>query len=741
MYNINNENKTLYPPSIGSKINIFNMNGFPLLEGTVIAIISPKSVVVQIKNEPKYIDTSLVLYPEYNFGHGYLVLKSNYNWAYISESTKCITQSLHPIPLTPLNPDNQPLIHSTIKPSSQQILTEAIVKPLTQSSTQPIVKQTSTEAIVKPLTQSSIQQSTQPIVQSSIQPIVQQQSTQPIVQQQSPQSIVQSSTKPIVQQQSPQPIVQQSPQPIVQQQSPQPIVQPLSAKPIVQQQSPQPIVQSSTKPVVQQQSQQPIVQQSTQPIVQSSTKPIFEQQSTQPIVEQLPQPLKTKTQAIIDTSITPNIDQIMATSNNPNINCKPTLTSTSINPNETGGTDYITLEKAKTNQYKYNLTLFNSELFIEDQINDQLIKLQKGRIEYLNTNNFSLQKIVITYTDCEIEENKDTCINYLVPLTPENRVTLKQKLTPNVERANKPLRLGKDEIVVNNSDLTVNQLISYQEQEIAEGTKVMQWIEKTLVYYKINNVSYYVFADLVMASFRGYIYIARGGIKITDNVTKKLVPDITQLTYQIGKPISELALVTKLVETPTYGDMANTKIEVQKILGLENYICLQPQPRFQLFILKKLIMAWYADEELTVSITKIKVIINQYRCRRDQSDNLQLGVLPSILIYLRYGPNNLDVALNRLNFYLTDYKATGWAGNNPDYFIRVDDLIYYSNGSIDAKRYIDRLPNEFKPNIYDPYVPNPKGKLLYGKTNISYYPGPYEKIDKLHYSSTFQLTN
>jgi hypothetical protein len=736
MYNINNENKTLYPPSIGSKINIFNMNGFPLLEGTVIAIISPKSVVVQIKNEPKYIDTSLVLYPEYNFGHGYLVLKSNYNWAYISESTKCITQSLHPIPLTPLNPDNQPLIHSTIKPSSQQILTEAIVKPLTQSSIQQ-----STQPIVQ-------QQSPQPIVQSLIQPIVQQQSPQPIVQQQSAKPIVQQSTQPIVQQQSSQPIVQssiqpivqQSPQPIVQQQSPQPIVQsssqPIvqqSSQPNVQQQSSQPIVQSSTKPIVQ--------QQSSQPIVQSSTKPIVEQQSTQPIVQQLPQPLKTKTQAIIDTSITPNIDQIMATSNNPNINCKPTLTSTSINPNETGGTDYITLEKAKTNQYKYNLTLFNSELFIEDQINDQLIKLQKGRIEYLNTNNFSLQKIVITYTDCEIEENKDTCINYLVPLTPENRVTLKQKLTPNVERANKPLRLGKDEIVVNNSDLTVNQLISYQEQEIAEGTKVMQWIEKTLVYYKINNVSYYVFADLVMASFRGYIYIARGGIKITDNVTKKLVPDITQLTYQIGKPISELALVTKLVETPTYGDMANTKIEVQKILGLENYICLQPQPRFQLFILKKLIMAWYADEELTVSITKIKVIINQYRCRRDQSDNLQLGVLPSILIYLRYGPNNLDVALNRLNFYLTDYKATGWAGNNPDYFIRVDDLIYYSNGSIDAKRYIDRLPNEFKPNIYDPYVPNPKGKLLYGKTNISYYPGPYEKIDKLHYSSTFQLTN
>ena len=47
--------------------------------------------------------------------------------------------------------------------------------------------------------------------------------------------------------------------------------------------------------------------------------------------------------------------------------------------------------------------------------------------------------------------------------------------------------------------------------------------------------------------------------------------------------------------------------------------------------------------------------------------------------------------LSHLSYYFFPYKNVGWKGSSPSYFNKVDDLIYYTNGSIDLKKYIKHL--------------------------------------------------
>jgi hypothetical protein len=80
-----------------------------------------------------------------------------------------------------------------------------------------------------------------------------------------------------------------------------------------------------------------------------------------------------------------------------------------------------------------------------------------------------------------------------------------------------------------------------------------------------------------------------------------------------------------------------------------------------------------------------------YRARGLKDFNQNIGVQPVILIIPRYGRDSALKVLSYLSYYFFPYKKVGWETSSPSYFNKVDDLMYYTNGSIDLKKYIKFL--------------------------------------------------
>lgn len=249
-----------------------------------------------------------------------------------------------------------------------------------------------------------------------------------------------------------------------------------------------------------------------------------------------------------------------------------------------------------------------------------------------------------------------------------------------------------------------------------------------------------MFVDLVMQQYKGHIFFAKAGVPI-DNLVKKSIIKLKTLEKYYDKPIDAFELIKYICADSNSLIKVNkaTEKEANKLLALEYFICLQPQPKYMLYILKRLVVAWYADIQLIKNIVKVRLLINQYRARRDQIDNEFLGVLPSILIYIRYGVTNFSEVLSKINYYFTNQIHTGWQGNEPDYFTKYNDLIYYTNGSPDIKKSFEHLPDIEKVNIYKPYTINPTAFLKYGEDVVSPFAQPYGQYDKLKYRSVFNL--
>lgn len=419
------------------------------------------------------------------------------------------------------------------------------------------------------------------------------------------------------------------------------------------------------------------------------------------------------------------------------------------------------LEMLDKNRNRYALVFKNLDLYSDYELDNKLRKLGDKRISDLLKIN---KELIGMITDCSLvvdplkESPGRSCRRFVTPLYKEaDRIRLLRKLEPRMKKP-KHISRARHEIVVNNLHVIEDELITKEEYEIAEGSKIMSWIENNLVYYGGYNTQYYnqmMFADLVTYQNKGHIYITRGGIREPSLVKPELI-NLKYLTNQYNKPINVSQLIIHIqtsdnlvIDNRIPGQTKNNmkenadviKVEAEKIMALEYFICLQPEPRFMLYILKRLIIAWYADLDLIDSITKIRLLINQYRARRDKKDNLKWGVLPSILIYLRYGSTMFNKALSKINYYFTNYIHMGWIGNEPDYFTKYNDLIYYSNGSPDAKRFFEHLPISKKMEIYKPYTINPTAFLKYGEDIVTPYPETYNKLYKLKYRSKFDLQN
>ena len=247
------------------------------------------------------------------------------------------------------------------------------------------------------------------------------------------------------------------------------------------------------------------------------------------------------------------------------------------------------------------------------------------------------------------------------------------------------------EVIVNKT-VAIDNLITKKADMSNEGDKIINWITKSL--------KDELFVDLVLTIYNGYIYLSRKGLYTGDVITRDLVPTLHYFTWQIGKPIDYQTLKYVVFQTEYQKELVvnqNQKYEAETILAQENIIVIQPKPEYQLWCLKRLLMIWYGDSEIEKDIRKIKILINQFRCNPEEKYNQENGILPSIVIYPKYGRKTLMKVLSKIRYYFTMYvdddTATPvnifWPNSQPTYFLRDNELIYHTNGSTDLKLYLE----------------------------------------------------
>jgi hypothetical protein len=95
-------------------------------------------------------------------------------------------------------------------------------------------------------------------------------------------------------------------------------------------------------------------------------------------------------------------------------------------------------------------------------------------------------------------------------------------------------------------------------------------------------------------------------------------------------------------------------------------------------------------------------------------------VLPSIVIYPKYGAESARLVLSKLSFYFSLYRNIGWACSDPSYFVKMDALIYYTNGAVDLKMYYrNTLENYDSDDVKGDTFTNDYSKLANAKDLLS----------------------
>lgn len=331
---------------------------------------------------------------------------------------------------------------------------------------------------------------------------------------------------------------------------------------------------------------------------------------------------------------------------------------------------YLSERKLKT-IYNY-LKLTNKETK-NDCVND---------IDYTETSLLDKSgKIDVTnmFKDNQINSQLFSKTEKFTPTSKEIQNLLQAKLKTFQDIKNTDIKL-----VVNKS-VALENLIDTKEDEINEGTKIINWISQNMINTKTETVE--IFNDLKMAIFNGYVHIARKGINTNDIITRELVGNLKYFSWQFNIPIDYDSLKFVLFNNEKVSTDIEQQKEADKILSQEYLICLQPEPIYQLWCVKRLIMCWYGDEELQYNIRKIKVLINHWRSRNDQEYNRKNGILPSIVIYPRYGKKSARLVLQKISDYFLLYQNIGWKCSAPHYISKINNLMGYTNGSIDLKMY------------------------------------------------------
>lgn len=264
---------------------------------------------------------------------------------------------------------------------------------------------------------------------------------------------------------------------------------------------------------------------------------------------------------------------------------------------------------------------------------------------------------------------------------------LRNKLKEYLEKYDKP----KDEdikILVNKS-VAVDQLIKTKDDAENESNKIIKFIDDNFGQEYIGLEKHYQ---------NGIIYLSRKGIDIEDEITPDLVPNLSLLAWQYGKPINYHTLKYLLFQNDFQKTIEQDKViqeEAEKILSQEFLIMLHPRPEYFGYVLKRFIKMWYADVDLQNLIRKVRILPNFYRGRSGIEYNQRNGILPLITIYPKYGRTIAKTVLTKITNYFTLYQRLGWKGNSPSYSIQINELIYYANASTDLKLYFRKVLQQY----------------------------------------------
>ena len=179
-------------------------------------------------------------------------------------------------------------------------------------------------------------------------------------------------------------------------------------------------------------------------------------------------------------------------------------------------------------------------------------------------------------------------------------------------------------------------------------------------------------------------------------ITPDLVPDLKELSFQYSKQIDYTILLPIVLGNKTSDDVIINKSMIEealKILSQEYIICFQPNADLLLWTITRIIICWYSDQKLFENIYKIKILINLFRSRGDKEFNKDQGILPIIQIIPNYGKKNALKVMSHLSYFFFPYKKLGCEKSNPTWFDKIDNLMYYTNGSLELKKYIKYLLN------------------------------------------------
>lgn len=262
---------------------------------------------------------------------------------------------------------------------------------------------------------------------------------------------------------------------------------------------------------------------------------------------------------------------------------------------------------------------------------------------------------------------------------------------------NETIPKNESKIIVN-KNIAIKNIIETKEDEINEGKKIIEWVRSNM----LNDTEIKLFDGLKMGIFGGYVHFSRAGLKVDDVINETDLPDLKYFRWQYGIPIDYDTLKYILFQSDFQRKLKkdiDEQKEAERIFSQEYLIALQPEPQYQMWVLKRLIMSWFADEELQLNIRKIKIIINQYRSRADVEFNQSYGVLPSIVVYPRYGKTSARKVLSKISHYFMFYQNIGWSCSSPSYFVKVNNLIWYTNGSLDLKLYFTKAMGSYDGSI------------------------------------------
>lgn len=199
-------------------------------------------------------------------------------------------------------------------------------------------------------------------------------------------------------------------------------------------------------------------------------------------------------------------------------------------------------------------------------------------------------------------------------------------------------------------------------------------------------------------------------------VTPEVLSGLSFFSGMYGQPIDYGMLTTLIFQNKTPIDVEVNKDmlkEAVKIMSLEYLICFQPKVEFLLWTICRLILCWYSDKYLYDNILKIKILVNLYRARGLKQVNKDIDIQPVIIIVPKYGKEIVTKVMSHLSFYFFPYKRLGWEESNPTYYNKIDNLIHYTNGSTEVKRYIKFI----------------RGKNTVGKTNEKLFNKNFTKVE------------